>query len=151
MEPLREPGRDSFGNISFFSTDVIDCGAFQKCRSLTRIALPEGDHAGVNLWCFSGCAALEEVTLPKSLWRVCADGFKNCKSLKQITLPEGVKYINKDAFSGCVSLTDITIPASVQKMYKSSFAKCENLTIHAPAGSYAAGFARQNNIQFMPL
>ena len=55
------------------------------------------------------------------------------------------------AFSGCVSLTDITIPASVQKMYKSSFAKCENLTIHAPAGSYAAGFARQNNIQFMPL
>lgn len=151
MEPFRKLMRDGFGNISFFSPDVIGCGAFQGCRSLTRIALPEGDHAGVNLWCFSGCSALEEVTLPKSLWRVCADGFKNCKSLKQLTLPEGVQYINKDAFSGCVSLTDLTIPASVQKMYKSSFAKCEHLTIHASAGSYAAGFARQNGIPFKPL
>ena len=53
------------------------------------------------------------------------------------------------AFNGCKMLTDIHIPSGSVKIEKTAFENCEKLTIHAPAGSYAETYAKENNIPFV--
>ena len=42
----------------------------------------------------------------------------------------------------------VTVPQSVHTIGTDAFAKCTKLTIHAPAGSYAEQYAKENNIPF---
>lgn len=70
-------------------------------------------------------------------------------SSSRVIIPENVVMIADEAFSNYSSLTDITIPNSVVRIYKGAFSGCPNLTIHAPAGSYAEQYAKENNIPFM--
>ena len=46
---------------------------------------------------------------------------------------------------------DVVIPAGVTEIGSSAFDGCKKLTIHAPAGSYAEQYARENDIKFQPL
>ena len=66
-----------------------------------------------------------------------------------VTIPDGVTSIGDSAFEGCSNLTSITIPDGVTSIWYSAFWGCENLTIHAPAGSYAEQYAKENNIPFV--
>lgn len=43
---------------------------------------------------------------------------------------------------------DVTIPAGVTVIGYKAFADCPNLTLHAPSGSYAEQYAKENNIRF---
>lgn len=52
-------------------------------------------------------------------------------------------------FSGCTGLADITIGESVTYIGTDALAFCDQLTIHAPAGSYAESYAKENNIPFV--
>ncbi len=95
--------------------------------------------------------------------RVIAGGaFEGCEKLTNVILPDGVLTIDNGAFSGCISLTSIYIPASVTRIGSPAdlvsintrfdpraFIGCENLSIHAPAGSYAEQYAKENNIPFV--
>ena len=64
-------------------------------------------------------------------------------------LPETIKEIGKTAFADCTSVTSIRIPASVVQIQSGTFNDCKNLTIHAPIGSYAEQYAKENNILFV--
>ena len=46
------------------------------------------------------------------------------------------------------NVSDFDIRNGVLWSYKDSFEKCPNLTIHAPAGSYAEKYTKENNIPF---
>ncbi len=95
--------------------------------------------------------------------RVIAGGaFEGCDKLTGIMLPDGVETIDNNAFSGCSSLTSIYIPTSVTtigtpadlvsintRFDPRAFIGCDKLTIHAPAGSYAEQYAKENNIPFV--
>ena len=66
-----------------------------------------------------------------------------------MVIPEHIAEIESWAFHGCVNLQSVMIHAGVTKIHKTAFAECPALTIHAPAGSYAETYAKENNIPFV--
>ena len=60
-----------------------------------------------------------------------------------------VTSIGSRAFSNCTSLSSIEIPNQVTAIEPYTFYNCPNLTVHAPAGSYAEQYAKENNIPFV--
>ena len=86
--------------------------------------------------------------------------FFGCSFIEKVVLSEGVTEISEKAFRNCFDLTSIYIPASVTSIHKNAF-ECVKIkygvfeywtcikTIHAPAGSYAEQFAKENNINFI--
>ena len=67
----------------------------------------------------------------------------------EVVIPDGVKSIGIAAFKGDTNLTSVTIPDSVTYIEEPAFENCPNLTIHAPAGSEAEQYAKENNINFV--
>ena len=65
-----------------------------------------------------------------------------------VVIPEGVTSIEEGAFSGS-SPASVTIPDSVTSIGRQAFGFLPKLTIHAPAGSYAEQYAKENNIPFV--
>lgn len=43
---------------------------------------------------------------------------------------------------------DVVIPEGVTSIGENAFSNCPNLTIHAPAGSCAEAYAKENKIKF---
>ena len=74
--------------------------------------------------------------------------FKGFYDPIEIQIPNGTKFIGIAEFKGCKRLKTITIPDSVTRIGENAFNDCPNLTIHAPAGSYAEKYAKENNIPF---
>ena len=70
------------------------------------------------------------------------------ETLESVTIPAGVTEIGEEAFSGCAKLTSVTIPEGVTEIERSAFDGCKKLTIHAPAGSAAEQYAKENGIRF---
>lgn len=66
----------------------------------------------------------------------------------EIQIPNGTKIIGIAEFMDCDALKSITIPTSVTLIGENAFSDCDNLTIHAPVGSYAEQYAKENNIPF---
>lgn len=72
------------------------------------------------------------------------------KEITMISLPDTVTQIGDRAFVNCESLIQIDIPSAVNHIGEYAFWQCRQLTIHAPAGSYAETYAKENNIPFVP-
>ena len=72
-------------------------------------------------------------------------------NLKSVVIPDGVTTIGSNAFSYCRSLTSVSIPEGVTVIGTDAFKNCPNVTIHAPTGSYAEKYAKENKIPFQPL
>ena len=60
-----------------------------------------------------------------------------------------VVTIGACAFEGHYEITDIFIPASVTNIEWFAFEGCTNMVIHAPTGSYAEAYAKENGIVFV--
>ncbi len=56
-----------------------------------------------------------------------SSAFSGCSALETITIGEGVKSINSYAFQNCSSLADIAIPSNVNKIDNYVFAGCSKL------------------------
>lgn len=93
--------------------------------------------------------ALISVVLPEGVTSIGFRTFDGCPNLTSVTLPSSMTSISYWAFNGCKMLTDIHIPSGTVKIEKTAFENCEKLTIHAPAGSYAETYAKENNIPFV--
>ncbi|MDY4412808.1 MAG: leucine-rich repeat domain-containing protein, partial [Ruminococcus sp.] len=125
----------------------IGAGAFDGCKSLTEITIPDS-VTYIGLEAFSGCSSLTEITIPdsvtniaeraffscsvlteiklsKNITNVDSNTFAFCESLKSITIPDGVTNIGANAFSKCYNLTEITIPESVASIGEDTFYGCE--------------------------
>lgn len=74
---------------------------------------------------------------------------KKIYKTKAVIVQEGIVQIGVNAFAGCVFMTDICLPASILEIGADAFKDCHKLTIHAPAGSYAETYAKENNIPFV--
>ena len=72
-------------------------GAFEGCKSLTSVTIPES-VTGIGTWAFNRCESLTSVTVPESVTSIGQSAFMGCKSLSTIVIPESVTSIGTDAF-----------------------------------------------------
>ncbi len=116
--------------------------AFEYCRSLTSITIPDG-VTSISYAAFYNCTSLTSITISDGVTSIGKYAFYKCTSLTSITIPDSVTSMGEYAFSECTSLTSITIPDSVTYMGEYAFCRCTSLTsITIPDGvtsiSYAA-------------
>ncbi len=136
---------------------TISDHAFDQCRSLTGIDLPEGLKS-ITRFAFQG-SGLKHVKLPSTLtwlggsvFKDCSDleSFEcdeqkanfniyqyvlaNCTKLSSVKLGEGIEWIEENAFAGCTALQTIDIPSTVTNIQNNAFRNCSNLrTAHVYA------------------
>ncbi|HJB57316.1 MAG TPA: leucine-rich repeat domain-containing protein [Candidatus Flavonifractor intestinipullorum] len=127
----------------------IEERAFEECNSLTKLMLPSSLTEIRN--CAFCCKKLKKVNIPERVTRIGCSAFSHCESLESITIPASVEEIEDDAFRYCDNMTRVTFQSSTTKIARTAFICCKKLTIHAPAGSYAEQYAKENNIPFQAL
>ena len=93
--------------------------------------------------------SIKTVIIPKGIVNIGDSSFSGCLNLTSITLPRGIRKIGFWAFLHCENLEYVYIPKSVRMIESSAFSNCFKLVIHAPAGSYAEQYAKENNIPFV--
>ena len=129
---------------------IIETGAFNGCKKLTKINLQEGlvyigseafkdtqlkeiiIPSSVNILdksAFNGCIELEKVVIKSNsqLNHIGDTTFENCVSLRAISLPSSLMYIGKGAFSCCREIKEIKIPDSVRTLKDYAFGGCKKL------------------------
>ena len=132
-----------------FPESVTEIGesAFYGCNSLTALLIPNSvTHIESRAFC--ACRGLTNLTVSAKLTRIESWSFSYCSSLTSVEIPNGVTSIGEFAFFGCEKLTSVFIPGSVVAIEADAFSDLYKLTIHAPAGSYAEQYAKENNIPF---
>ena len=96
---------------------TIDGGVFINCGSLLELNLPAIETlygVGSATTTFSGCKALEKVTLGENI-KIIGDSTLNLRvfsgnsNLTTIHLPASLEAISSAAFYSCVNLTNVTV------------------------------------------
>lgn len=108
-------------NEANFNVTSIVPRAFENCRSVTSVTLPDG-ITEINDYAFDGC-----------------------QSMTEINIPESVRSIGNYAFAYCNSLASITIPSSVTNMGDEAFGKCFKLIINCQAANKPAQWSNEWN------
>ena len=109
------------------SVKTIGYRSFAQCHGLTSITLPE--NVQTLGWAgFEYCIGLTEVTIPGSLPTIDPRAFAGCTALTSVTICNGVKGIDFEAFEDCSALESIYIPESIELISYEVFAGCNNLS-----------------------
>ena len=95
------------------------------------------------------CGEGGNVIIPCEIMVIGDWAFSHCKDLISITVPRGVTRIGIQAFSECKNLQSVFIPGSVKDIHQYAAYNSPNIVVHAPAGSYAEQYAKENNIPFV--
>ncbi len=77
---------------------------------------------------FSGCSALERITLPAGLTALGEYAFNNCRNLTTLIIPEGVSVLADGLFAGCSKLNHLVLPDGIQTYGQSVFESCAALS-----------------------
>lgn len=62
---------------------------------------------------FENCRSLRDINIPESVTTIQTSVFRLCTSLTTITLPKGVTWVRGSAFQDCIGLKEIRVHASV--------------------------------------
>lgn len=90
---------------------------------------------------FENCRSLREINIPESITTIQTSVFNGCSSLTTITLPKGITGVRGSAFQDCTGLKEIRVHASVppkadyQAFYKVDTKACK---LVVPAGAREA-------------
>ena len=121
--------------------------AFDGCDNLTEINIPDSVTT-IGEWAFGWCGSLTEVIIPDSVTSIGEEAFYGCTNLTEVTIPDGVTSIGDYAFDNCTNLTKVIIPDSVTSIGDYAFYSCDSLTIYCSENSYAAEYAKNNDIPY---
>lgn len=125
------------------SVESIGRRAFRYCGNLETVVLPETLSA-LPYQAFWDCQSLESIIIPSGVSVIPNGCFYNCFALREVTVPASVTTLEKNAFHACIHMDAITLSADVTTIDDSAFSDCEYLVIHAPEGSVADVFAKEN-------
>ena len=121
--------------------------AFDSCTSLTSVSIPDS-VTSIGDCAFGSCTSLTSVSITDSVTSIGDYAFGSCTFLTSVSIPDSVTSIGDRAFSYCKSLTSVSIPNSVAAIGDYAFSDCPNLTLTVPRNSYAAEYAKTNNIPY---
>ena len=122
----------------------IEYRAFQNCRDLKNIGLPDNLEF-IESYCFYQ-SALESVKLPASLRMISQFAFAKCSNLKTVKFSEGLEVLGvgedtdndllcEDAFDGS-AIESVQLPSTLRRIEYNAFNDCENLkSVTLPDGS----------------
>ena len=79
---------------------------------------------------FSGCLALEGITLPGNLQVLGASAFESCVHLKKIVLPDGIRTLPEGVFQNCSQLQKVYLPRNLSKVCNGAFRFQQPLTVY---------------------
>ena len=85
----------------------IGARAFAGCSQLSSIDFEDGMIEAIEDSAFEGCRSLQEMYLPEGLKRIGKAAFKDCTALEYIYIPGSVEFIDSEAFAGCTRLLQI--------------------------------------------
>ena len=114
-------------NGKTYCVKIIGYCAFQDCKSLTSITIPNS-VTSVGDFAFSSCSGLTSVTIPNSVTSIGICSFSYCYSLTTVNLPNSLTYIGKQAFWECYGLKSINIPPKVTYIGDYPFSGCSGLS-----------------------
>lgn len=120
-----------------YTTFSIEYGAFNDCKKLTRIVIPDSVRI-VQGSSFQNCTELVSIIVyPTNPY---LDSRNNCNAVidtknneltfacKTTVIPNSVVSIGQGAFYGCKALTSLEIPNSVTSIGVFAYGLCEGLT-----------------------
>lgn len=112
-------------NVDSIEFGSIDDSAFVGCESLQTFIIPANiQQNGLGKGVFSGCIALNEITIPSQITNIPDNTFVRCANLESAVM--GSVTIGKNAFNSCVKLTEILADA-IFSIGESAFSGCINL------------------------
>ena len=140
-KPVTSIGKLAFNNCRSLteiiipeSVTIIDEYAFYSCESLTEIIIPDGVTT-IGSYAFAFCRSLTKINIPRNITIMGSYAFEDCDKLTEVIISEGSTFIGQGAFSNCDSLTKVTIPKSVTTIKSEAFYDCDSLTqINIPEG-----------------
>lgn len=112
------------------NTKFIYNNAFDGCRSLSDVVIPEG-LIKIHDYAFNDCDGLTSIVIPNSVNSIGKYAFNNCGSLTTLTIGENVELIDWCAFRDCTSLKTVNWNTDVceEVTYNGHiFMGCYNLT-----------------------
>ena len=118
-------GKRDTGFIIPASVKSIARAAFSGCDALENVTLSPL-LTEIGSYAFSFCKALQRVEIPALVTKIPDGAFFCCYLLKSVRLPDSVAEIGGKAFSGCKSLSDINIPISVTSFGNEAFSGCSS-------------------------
>ncbi|MBQ3330687.1 MAG: leucine-rich repeat protein [Ruminococcus sp.] len=129
------------------ATGLVDIGncAFYGCSSLTELSIPS--NVALSFGAFQGCTGLEVLTIEDGIDLIPEQCFYNCSSLTQIALPDSVKTIGIRAFGECTGLRYAYLSDNIESIADNAFENDNELIIRCERDSYAAQYAKENNIK----
>jgi len=155
---LQYIGKDAFLGCTSLETVILpekvkelEVAAFEACINLKSIDLPD-ELERIGSDAFRDCTSLQQIELPEKITMIEYGVFYGCSSLKSVKVPQGVTYIGPDAFKGCEELVSVAIPISVNEIWDDDvFKNCPLVALYCVSGSYAAQYARENDMWCVPV
>lgn len=118
---------------------IIGVGAFQNCRQLTAITIPDSVES-ISDYAFDECSNLVSIDFPQNITYLEPRVFSNCTSLESIIIPEGVTRIGGSALAGCSALSSVSLPESLEIIGGRAFSNSSLQTINIPSSVSYIGY-----------
>lgn len=126
---------------------IVDDVLYDYDGIVSEVYIPEGVKS-IASRAFWSNKNVEAIFIPSSVEEIGDSAFWSCPALKFVSAEEGLKKIDDSAFWSCSGLSDVELPESVEYISESVFMATNDLTVHAPSGSYAAEFAKNNDFGY---
>ena len=126
--------------------EYVDEGAFSDHDQLIKVIFPEGFKNFAD-GAFERCRNLVDEQGFNIVRNVL---FEYWGDREDVTIPDGITAIAKNAFAFKENLKHLHVPARVKYIGDCAFENYGDLVIHAPAGSYAAQYAEDNWLNWVP-
>ncbi|MDO4621180.1 MAG: leucine-rich repeat domain-containing protein [Lachnospiraceae bacterium] len=121
--------------------------AYLQTRKGTSYEVPDGITA-IGGSAFESCSDLTKITLPQTVESIGRNAFSSCRSLKNLELPKNVTSIGERAFALCDSLESLYLSEKITEIGRYAFSYSKNLTLHVERDSYAANYAKENDLTY---
>ena len=127
------PAYVTHNSMTYSVTSIEDC-AFQACKSLTSVTIPNS-VTSIGGSAFNNCSNLPSVTIPNSVTSIGDAAFCNCSGLTSVTIPNSVTSIGRWTFEDCSGLTSVTIEAETPPTLDESAFYYTYCSIYVPCGT----------------